>query len=182
MELNLISLWIHLVTSFEFLSTENCQVMLFMLKWMKWIWDEKLKKACILLFELQHLKFPCCNIYSASGLGSSSNAAVSVQKLIMLAPGKNTLDLLSATVGLQVLLNLLSKESFFPPIYSAFFFFFFKLIFSLILFCSLCFSELWRILWFIGCWSYRSGKVERTKWHIRFIFKTVDIPGCSIVH
>ncbi|XP_020095547.1 beta-galactosidase 6-like isoform X2 [Ananas comosus] len=38
---------------------------------------------------------------SASGMGNSYNASFSLQKLIMLAPGKNAIDLLSATVGLQ---------------------------------------------------------------------------------
>lgn len=40
---------------------------------------------------------------SGSGRGSSGNAKVSVEIPVTLAPGKNTIDLLSFTVGLQVL-------------------------------------------------------------------------------
>ncbi|CAL9155385.1 unnamed protein product [Musa hybrid cultivar] len=38
---------------------------------------------------------------SGSGMGSSDNAKVTLDKSIMLAPGKNKIDLLSVTVGLQ---------------------------------------------------------------------------------
>lgn len=37
-----------------------------------------------------------------SGTGSSNNAKVSVKIPVTLQPGKNTIDLLSLTVGLQV--------------------------------------------------------------------------------
>ncbi|KAJ0967648.1 hypothetical protein J5N97_024565 [Dioscorea zingiberensis] len=39
--------------------------------------------------------------YSGSGMGNSGNAKVTLEKTIMLSKGSNTIDLLSATVGLQ---------------------------------------------------------------------------------
>lgn len=42
------------------------------------------------------------DIFTGSGMGNSGNAKVTLEKLITLVKGKNTIDLLSATVGLQV--------------------------------------------------------------------------------
>ncbi|XP_039126405.1 beta-galactosidase 6-like isoform X2 [Dioscorea cayenensis subsp. rotundata] len=39
--------------------------------------------------------------YSGSGIGNSRNPKVTLEKTIMFSPGSNTIDLLSATVGLQ---------------------------------------------------------------------------------
>ena len=41
---------------------------------------------------------------AGSGIGNSHNAKVTLEKAIMLLQGNNTIDLLSATVGLQVVL------------------------------------------------------------------------------
>ena len=40
--------------------------------------------------------------FAGGGKGSSSNAKVTVDIPVTLVPGKNTIDLLSLTVGLQV--------------------------------------------------------------------------------
>lgn len=42
------------------------------------------------------------DILSGSGFGNNDNAKVKLEKIISLVPGKNTIDLLSVTVGLQV--------------------------------------------------------------------------------
>ena len=46
------------------------------------------------------------NFFVGSGRGGKGNSKVSLEIPITLVPGKNTIDLLSLTVGLQVLLHL----------------------------------------------------------------------------
>ena len=42
-------------------------------------------------------------LFTGSGMGNSGNAKVTLEKPVTLVQGKNTIDLLSATVGLQVI-------------------------------------------------------------------------------
>lgn len=57
---------------------------------------------------LQWLIHECClNHFVGSGKGSGGSSKVSLDIPITLVPGKNTIDLLSLTVGLQVLLHFI---------------------------------------------------------------------------
>lgn len=42
------------------------------------------------------------NFCTGSGIGSSNNANIALETTVTLVPGKNIIDLLSVTVGLQV--------------------------------------------------------------------------------
>ena len=56
----------------------------------------------------QWLLYGCClNRLIGSGRGSGDNSKVSLEIPITMVPGRNTIDLLSLTVGLQVLLHFI---------------------------------------------------------------------------
>lgn len=56
-----------------------------------------------MLFSSWNLLLPW-KFCAGRGIGNSGNAKVTLEKTIMLSRGNNTIDLLSATVGLQVVL------------------------------------------------------------------------------
>lgn len=98
MDLKQSSMWIPLAMLFMFSLTENLQVI-------------GINYLSVHLNGLkiipEVLQWCCLNRFVGSGRGSAENSKVSLEIPITLEPGRNTIDLLSLTVGLQVLPHII---------------------------------------------------------------------------
>jgi hypothetical protein len=122
------------------------------------------------------LRYICVKILTGSAQGSASSSLISWQKPIELVPGKNKIDLLSATVGLSVNNLHYGKHeichsiSQYVTCCNRFYNIKFTPAFSVR-------TELWCILRPGRCWNYWASKAEWNKWCTRSVFCRMDIPG-----